>query len=232
MSLVVFDNPSNSCEMPMTQLNVKPVRKKSGRYQDRYLTIPNVISIVRLIGAIGLIFVALAGHPLVFMVSFFILHLSDWVDGRIARWLDQHSAFGARLDSASDSVLYACLLIGCVILNSEMMLAEAPWILLAMASYAMTTGYGLWKYGKVPSYHTFAAKKTQWLVLAGGACVLMNWSPIPLRIAAVATALTNIEATAMSVLLKNWHSDILSIIDLLPSRRRKARRRMKWARDN
>ena len=73
-------------------------------YHDHYLTIPNVICVVRIIGSIALIPAAVHGYATTFVVGFIALSLSDWIDGKLARWLNQQSVFGARLDSFSDSV--------------------------------------------------------------------------------------------------------------------------------
>jgi len=180
-------------------------------YKDRYLTIPNVICFLRVLGSLCLIWVAIAGYAKVFVISFVGLSLSDWIDGKLARWLNQRSDFGARLDSASDSILYACLLIGSLILKWDVLQHELVWIGVGLGSYALTTGYGLWKYGRVPSYHTYGAKTTQWLVLGGAVAMLLDVSVWPLRVAVIAGTLTNLEATAMTYRLPVWTADVLSI---------------------
>ena len=81
-------------------------------YQNRYLTIPNVICVARFLGSLGILWFAFLGDATVFTIGFVVLSLSDTVDGRLARWLNQRSVFGARLDSASDATLYGCLAIG------------------------------------------------------------------------------------------------------------------------
>ncbi len=187
------------------------VEEQAHPYKDRYLTIPNIICCLRVLGSLCLIGVAAAGYAKVFVVSFVVLSLSDWVDGKLARWLNQRSDFGARLDSASDSILYACLLVGSLILKWDVLQHELAWIGVGLASYALTTGYGLWKYGRIPSYHTYGAKMTQWLVLFGAVAMLLDVSIWPLRVAVVAAVLTNLEATAMTYCLPFWTADVLSI---------------------
>jgi len=77
--------------------------------------------------------------------------------------------------------------------------------------YAITAGYGLWKYGRVPSYHTQFAKWGNWLVLAGAIALLLHWSLWPLRIAAVGGTLTNLETIAITYVLPTWNADVLSL---------------------
>lgn len=180
-------------------------------YHDRYLTIPNAICLLRIIGSIALIPVAVYGYAEVFVAGFITLSLSDWIDGKLARWLNQQSVFGARLDSFSDSILYICLIIGSLILKWDVLQRHWIWVALPLMSYAITTGYGLWKFGRIPSYHTRGAKISQWLVLGAGVALLLDWSLWPLRIAAVAVTMTNLEATAMTYVLSEWQSDLLTL---------------------
>ena len=126
--------------------------------RHRILTIPNGICFVRLFGALTLIYFAVANMTLIFGVVFVCLSLSDWIDGRLARWLNQRSDFGARLDSFADSILYGTLLFGLIWMRWDVLQHEAIWWILGLCSYALTTGAGLWKYGRIPSYHTRAAK--------------------------------------------------------------------------
>jgi len=85
---------------------------EENRYRDRIVTVPNIICAARLVGAFSLFFLAFANNLPYFVVIFVVLNLSDWIDGRLARWLNQRSDFGARLDSFADAILYGGLLFG------------------------------------------------------------------------------------------------------------------------
>ncbi|MEO6792454.1 MAG: CDP-alcohol phosphatidyltransferase family protein [Mycobacterium sp.] len=80
-----------------------PSGSGSHRIQDRVLTVPNAISLARL-GLIGvflyLLLVVRADGPAVAILM--LSGASDWVDGKLARLLDQSSALGALLDPAID----------------------------------------------------------------------------------------------------------------------------------
>jgi len=187
-------------------------------YKDRYLTIPNVICVARFIGSLGILWFAFIGNATVFVFGFVVLSLSDWVDGKLARWLNQRSEFGARLDSASDATLYGCLAIGSLLLKWKQLQPEVAWLIVPLVSYAITTGYGLWKYGRIPSYHTYGAKYSQWLVLGGATAMLLDWSMWPMRVASVAVTLANLEATAISFVLLAWRADVLTLLHVLPKK--------------
>ena len=70
---------------------------------DRLLTIPNLLSVVRL--ALVPVFLWLLLGPQADGWALLILvyaGISDWADGKIARWLNQASRLGAMLDPAAD----------------------------------------------------------------------------------------------------------------------------------
>jgi cardiolipin synthase len=69
------------------------------------LTVPNLLSILRM-GLIPLFVVSvLDGRPGRALLVFAIAGITDALDGAIARFLDQRSALGAYLDPAADKLL-------------------------------------------------------------------------------------------------------------------------------
>lgn len=192
----------------------------NGPYRDRVVTIPNIICALRLAGAVVLFGLALTENSGLFAGLFTILSLSDWIDGKLARWLNQRSDFGARFDSFADAVLYAALFFGLFWLRWGVLKAEAGWWIMAFLSYLLTTLFGLWKYGRIPSYHTYGAKASQWLILVGAVALFLEYSIWPFRIAMLGVTLTNLEATVMTWYLKDWRADVLTILHILQERSR------------
>ena len=197
--------------------NMDSVESK-GMSKHKYLTIPNIICTIRLIGSVWLFWVAMQDRLVLFTWVFVALSLSDTVDGRIARWYNLRSDFGARLDSFADSVLYGAMFFGLFWFRGDVLVQEAPWWIVGLLSYLLTTGAGLWKYGRIPSYHTRGAKISQWFVLAGTVCLLLDYTVWPFRVAMFLVTLTNLEATAITWLLPKWRADILSILHVWPSK--------------
>jgi cardiolipin synthase len=83
--------------------------------EGRVLTVPNLLSVVRLAGVPLFLWLLLGPHAdgwalLVLMVGGF----TDWLDGKLARLLDQYSPLGALLDPAVDRfyILAALLALG------------------------------------------------------------------------------------------------------------------------
>jgi CDP-diacylglycerol--glycerol-3-phosphate 3-phosphatidyltransferase len=195
----------------------EPIEPRDEAYKDSIVTIPNLICFARLIGSFVLFAFAVVEWRIPFVALFIVLSLSDWIDGKLARWLHQRSDFGARLDSLADAALYAGLIGGVLLLSWQKLQGELIWwIIVGIFSYALTTGAGIWKYGRIPSYHTYGAKVTQWFALLAGGFVILDGSDWPIRIAMIALTLTNLEATAITFVLKEWRADVLTLFHVWP----------------
>ncbi len=181
------------------------------RISNRLLTIPNILCIIRLIGSFVLIPIALQGYNKVFLWVFIFLAMTDWFDGKLAILLDQRSVLGARLDSWADATLYAALLFGVVVMYGSILRAELVWVAAAVGSYAVSTLAGFWKYKRWPSYHTRAAKISWFLTAVAVIALFTEWALWPLRVAAVAVVLTNIEALLITIVNPAWRADVTSI---------------------
>ena len=68
--------------------------------------LPNVISVLRVAGSVGLLFCDVAGW--LFWTLYALCGISDMVDGPLARNLQAESKTGAVLDSVSDIIFVAC----------------------------------------------------------------------------------------------------------------------------
>jgi cardiolipin synthase len=70
---------------------------------DRVVTVPNVLSVVRLAGVPLLLWLLLGPqYDLLALLVLAISGITDWLDGKLARWLDQSSRLGILLDPAVD----------------------------------------------------------------------------------------------------------------------------------
>jgi cardiolipin synthase len=83
---------------------------------DRLLTIPNVLSVLRLAGVPLFLYLLLGpeadGWALLVLV---FAGLSDWLDGKLARWLNQTSRLGTLLDPAADRLYVFSTLLAFVV---------------------------------------------------------------------------------------------------------------------
>lgn len=81
---------------------------------DRILTVPNVLSFARL-AALPIIYLQLVGgRELRALILLAVFAATDWLDGYLARRLDQLTRLGALLDPISDRALFIVVGIGVV----------------------------------------------------------------------------------------------------------------------
>lgn len=107
---------------------------------DRFWTVPNALSLLRLALIPVFIWLLLGRDSPGWALAVLIVSgLSDWLDGKLARWLDQSSTIGALLDPAADR-LYVIIIpicfglkgyvpwwvIGLIIARDVVLLATAP----------------------------------------------------------------------------------------------------------
>ncbi len=82
---------------------------------DRVLTIPNLLSLMRLLGVPLFLWLLLGPHAdIAALVVLAASGASDWLDGKIARWLNQTSRLGILLDPAADRLYILATLVAFV----------------------------------------------------------------------------------------------------------------------
>ncbi|CAN5203261.1 CDP-alcohol phosphatidyltransferase family protein [soil metagenome] len=93
------------------------------------MTIPNLITIGRLVLVPLTVWLLISGKPLLAFVCFVMAGASDAIDGFLARRLDQRSDLGAYLDPLADKALLVSIYVALAMLN------ELPvWITILVVS--------------------------------------------------------------------------------------------------
>ena len=77
--------------------------------KEKLLTPPNICTMLRIVGTVGLLLIRPLTLPFYLLYTF--CGITDVLDGTIARATNSTSEFGARLDSISDLIFYAVLVI-------------------------------------------------------------------------------------------------------------------------
>jgi CDP-diacylglycerol--glycerol-3-phosphate 3-phosphatidyltransferase len=176
--------------------------------------IPNFLCLIRLVGCLPLLLLAMAGQPAWFAGVYLGLAFTDLIDGPLARLLNQRSRMGAGLDSLADVTLSICLVGGAAILRWDRIQGELAWIAVATLIYVVAIVTGWCKFGRFPSYHTWTAKLTHFLVVVAGLVVVADWSVWPLRVAAVSAIIANTENILITRRLSRWQADVPSVLSL------------------
>ena len=179
------------------------------------ITIPNLLSCLRLALAPVLLLLAWEHRPRAFLVCLCVSLASDLIDGFLARRLHQRSELGAKLDSWGDLATYTVLGIGAWWLWPAVIRNQAPFAAVVVASYILPSLLALLKFKRLTSYHTWGAKLSA-LIMGPALLLLFAWdAPWLFRVATVVPAVAEIEEMAITVVLREWRADVPSVAHAL-----------------
>lgn len=138
-----------------------------------WLTIPNVLTVARLISIPFIVRAILAHDPRTAFWLSFAGAMTDTVDGVIARRFHQQSRLGAYLDPVADKVFVGAILIAMVAAGS------VPWWMLATviardAAILMGAAIGWWVYRLREFPPSPGGKLATFLVMLFGGTTLMH----------------------------------------------------------
>lgn len=97
---------------------------------DRFWTVPNALSVLRLLGVPLFLWLMLGPEADAWAVAVLAIGgFTDWLDGKLARILDQYSRLGAMLDPAVDRLYILAALVGLAIRD-----LVPWWVVLALVA--------------------------------------------------------------------------------------------------
>lgn len=188
---------------------------------DRILTIPNLISLVRLLG-VGVFWWVLLGLDNVGLAAVFIFVIgwTDWIDGYLARRLNQVSRLGKALDPIADRLMIFSAVVGGLI--ADVIPAVIGWPLIArevlmglVTLVLVVRGAGMLEvrklgkqatfllYGAIPSFYIAEAGVVPWLFgsaawIAGVLGLVVYWIVAFLYIGDARSTLAELESSTVT----------------------------------
>ncbi len=178
------------------------------------VTIPNALTWFRIVTSPVLVVLAWAGGTGWVVAFLLVLQVTDWVDGPLARGLRQHTTAGARLDSLADVLMFGSLLAALAVLEGPLLWDAWPWVAAAVGSYAASSAYALARFRRMPTYHQWTAKVSGPITLVATLAVLLLGEGWPVRVAAAAVTLGNLEGALITSRLSAPRTDIPSVFAL------------------
>ncbi|MCU7843742.1 MAG: CDP-alcohol phosphatidyltransferase family protein [Candidatus Thiodiazotropha sp. (ex Monitilora ramsayi)] len=180
----------------------------------RFSTVPNLLSLLRILLAPLMLWSAIEGQKTLFLTLLTIAWLSDWLDGLLARMTDQVSSFGSKLDSLGDLVIYMTLPVGIYLLWPEVIEDEAYTILAALFAYLTAHAAALIKFRQLAGYHMWSAKFTAALMAVGLLLMLGMGIHWPFRLAVACLLLSACESILITLKLDAFRNDIPTVFHL------------------
>ena len=167
---------------------------------DRVWTLPNALSVLRLLGVPLFLYLLLGpeadGWAILVLV---FAGLSDWADGKLAKWLNQYSRLGALLDPAADRLYIVAALVALALRD-----IVPVWLVALLVGRELVLGVALLVlrgYGYPPLQVHYLGKAATLLLLYAFPGLLLAYGSNPVAAVAepIAWALT-IWGTALYVL--------------------------------
>ena len=151
------------------------------------------------------------------LVSF----LTDAIDGFLARRYKVVSVLGAKLDSIADDLTILSVIIAAIVYKPDFIRKEISLIIVLLGLFVFQTIYALVRYGKLSSFHTYAAKFAA--ILQGSFLLLLFFLREPVYwlfyIAAVATVADLLEEIILVWILPKWTANAKGIFWIMRDRR-------------
>lgn len=198
------NGPSSAAPMPSVPDGSPPMADREA-LPDRVWTLPNALSVLRLLGVPLFLYLLLGpeadGWALVVLV---VSGFTDWLDGKLARWLNQGSRLGALLDPAADRLYIVAALIALALRG-----IVPVWLVAVLVGRELVLGVALLvlrRYGYPPLQVHYLGKAATLLLLYAFPGLLLAYGSNPVAAIAepIAWALT-IWGTALYVLSAGFY---------------------------
>ena len=175
------------------------------------LSLPNVISLIRLACMPALLTLAYLGKPFWFLVVLALAFISDALDGYIARRFNLTTALGARLDSWSDFAIYLSLSISVFWLWPNIVNEQFPYIMLVVVSIVIPTLVGLLKFSALSSYHTWFVKFAAACTAVSSILLFGGYIAWPFQVSSILCIIAATEQIVISIYLPQLRSNVKTL---------------------
>lgn len=181
----------------------------------------NFITLYRVIAAPLLLIFLFTGNYVIFKWLLLVSFLTDAVDGYLARMFKVNSVLGAKLDSIGDGLTIVVTIIGLFKLRIDFLKEQSFIVMVLLSLFFIQVIFSLIRYGKLSSFHTYAAKASA--VLLGVFMLSLFFFDQPIYplfyLAAIATIYELVEEIILIFILSQWQINVKGLYWVLKKRR-------------
>jgi phosphatidylglycerophosphate synthase len=186
----------------------------------RNFNLPNAISTLRILLVPLLAMLAFRGWGRAFTMLLAASLLMDFLDGYLARHLNQQTSLGAQLDSWGDFLTVLVYPAAAAWLQPVLLRRNTFWVALAALAYFTPIIFGLVKYRRLTSYHTRLMTFTAYVMGGAAVAFFAGWSDVPLQVASVILLVAGAEEICISATLPVWQANVRGLRHALVVRAR------------
>ena len=152
-------------------------------------------------------------RPPAFAACLVLAFLSDVFDGIVARRLNVATPGLRRLDSIADSVFYVAALLAAWHLHTSELREYLPALVVLGAVEALRYAFDLWKFRREAAYHLWSSKLWGICLFVGFFSLLaIGRGGLFVGVPIYVGILVDLEGLAVSFVLRDWKSDVPSIV--------------------
>jgi phosphatidylglycerophosphate synthase len=127
-------------------------------------SVPNQITALRLLMVPLLWLLALREQAQAVGLGLAFCGFSDWLDGLLARRLNQTSPDGAKFDSIVDQLLLVSTVVWVAMLRPEVFQENQGVVMVSLAVYLLSLGVGLIKFHRLANLHLLLSRITAYVL--------------------------------------------------------------------
>lgn len=185
------------------------------------LTIPNILSLYRLLVFPLIILLIILGKETAYAVFLVISLNTDVWDGWIARRFNQRTDIGAKLDSLADIGVYVAALSGIIHFKIDLLGSDAWLFYLFVCCYVIVTLSPLIKFGKIQSFHLYSIKLGGYLQgIFFMLLFFVDYFPLYFYLMVNVSLLAFVENLTIQLILPEMKSDVKGLFWVLKERKR------------
>lgn len=187
--------------------------------KNQIVNAPNLVSLLRILVAPVLFYFALNQQPMWFIAAVLFAEFTDVLDGFLARTLKQITPLGSHLDSWGDFVIYSTMAICAWILWPDILQREIIYFSIIVLSFTLPALIGFIKFHTFTSYHTWSVKLAVVIVVISYILLFTGLLDWPFRVAALFCLYAAIEEIAITLLIREEHTDVRSVFQAMKYRK-------------
>jgi CDP-diacylglycerol--glycerol-3-phosphate 3-phosphatidyltransferase len=183
--------------------------------KNKYFTIPNILSLSRIVFGILLFFND--GNKYLLFTFLLLAGITDILDGYIARKYNMDSIIGSLFDSIADFILYFLMLIYFMVFEFDLVFGLRIYVIIIIIIKMLSLILGLIKYKKPGFLHTIGNKITGIIIYIGICFFVLVEMKIILNIALCISITFSLEELIINIFGKKYNGNIKSIYELTKS---------------
>jgi phosphatidylglycerophosphate synthase len=170
----------------------------------------NLITLYRIVAAPVILILLFTDHYNLYKWLLLVSFFTDIADGFLARRYNANTVIGAKLDSIGDDLTILAAIIGLIKLRYEFVTEHSFLFILIISLFVIQLVFSLFRYGKISSFHTYAAKISALLQGVFLLSIFFFKEPIYILfyLAAYITIIDLIEEIILVYILPKWKNDV------------------------